>query len=169
MGFTLYELTEDFLKLLELAEEPDVDEKTLADTMEGIEGEFEAKADAYAVIIKQLQNDADALGKEIERLKDRKARLENNAKYMKKRLQESMTITGNTHFNTEKFNFNVRKNGGLLPVIINVGVTVDDLPEDCIKVKTEKKPDMEKIRKMIDEGNVAFAHYGERGENLIIT
>ena len=45
---TLYELTNDYLTLLDMAEDPDVEEDVLRDTMEGIEGEIEIKADGYA-------------------------------------------------------------------------------------------------------------------------
>ena len=41
---SLYELTDDYLALLEMAEDPDMDEQALKDTMEGIEGVIEIKA-----------------------------------------------------------------------------------------------------------------------------
>ena len=47
----LYELTEQFLALQELAYDPEVDEQTFQDTMEGLWGEIEDKADGYAKII----------------------------------------------------------------------------------------------------------------------
>jgi hypothetical protein len=43
---TIYELTEDYLRLLELAEDPDTDPEAFADTLEGLEGEIEIKAEA---------------------------------------------------------------------------------------------------------------------------
>ena len=52
---TLYELTNDYLTLLDMAEDPDIDEQALIDTMEGIEGEIEIKADGYARVMKQLE------------------------------------------------------------------------------------------------------------------
>ena len=51
---TLYELTDDYLALLEMAEDPDIDEQALKDTMEGIEGALEIKAEGYAKIIRTL-------------------------------------------------------------------------------------------------------------------
>ena len=50
---TLYEITGDYLRLLEMLEEEEaIDSKTFADTLEGIEGELEDKADGYARVIK---------------------------------------------------------------------------------------------------------------------
>lgn len=55
---TLYELTADFQNLLMLAEDPDTDPQAFADTLEGIEGELEDKADNYARVIRNLEADA---------------------------------------------------------------------------------------------------------------
>ena len=43
----LYELTEQFLALQELVYDPEVDDQTLQDTMDGLWGEIEEKADGY--------------------------------------------------------------------------------------------------------------------------
>lgn len=51
---TLYEITGDYLRLLEMLEEEEsIDPQAFNDTLEGIEGEFEIKADNYARIIKR--------------------------------------------------------------------------------------------------------------------
>ena len=38
---TLYNLTNDYMNLLELAEDPDIDEQAFMDTLEGIGGALE--------------------------------------------------------------------------------------------------------------------------------
>ena len=50
---TLYELTGQYMDLMEMAEEADPD--VLRDTLEGIEGEIEDKADNYAKVIRTLE------------------------------------------------------------------------------------------------------------------
>ena len=63
---TLYNLTNDYMNLLELAEDPDIDEQAFMDTLEGIEGALEDKAEGYAKVIRTLEGDAaacDAEGK----------------------------------------------------------------------------------------------------------
>ena len=47
MSFSIYELTEDYMNLLAMAEDPDIDEQAFMDTLEGIEGALEDKADGY--------------------------------------------------------------------------------------------------------------------------
>lgn len=45
---TLYELTEEYRQLLEMMEDDSVDPEVLQDTLEGVDGEIEAKADNCA-------------------------------------------------------------------------------------------------------------------------
>lgn len=50
----LYEITGDYLRLLEMLEEEEsLDQQVFKDTLEGIEGEFEIKADGYARVLKE--------------------------------------------------------------------------------------------------------------------
>ena len=91
---TLYELTEDYMNLLELAEDPDIDEQAFTDTLEGIEGALEDKAEGYAKVIRTLEGDAAACDAESKRLRNKKQTIENNIKRMKAALQYAMQATG---------------------------------------------------------------------------
>lgn len=107
---TLYELTDDYLTLLEMAEDPDMDEIAFLDTMEGIEGAIEDKAENYAKVIRTLEGDAAACDAESKRLRNKKQTIENNIKRMKAALQMAMEATGKRKFKTQLFSFNIQKN-----------------------------------------------------------
>lgn len=107
---TLYELTNEYLQLLEWAEDPDIDPQVLEDTMEGLEGEIEDKADGYGRVLVQMAADSEALKAEIDRLTTRKRRVDSSIHYMKERLKNAMILTGKRKFKTELFSFNVQKN-----------------------------------------------------------
>ena len=68
----LYELTEQYLALQEMAYDPEVDEQVFQDTMEGLWGEIEDKADGYAKIILGMKADIEALRAEEMRLAARR-------------------------------------------------------------------------------------------------
>lgn len=74
---TLYELTDDYLRLIELAESED-DPVAIMDTMDAIEGEIEDKADSYCAVIATLENDVSVVDAEIKRLQARKKTISNN-------------------------------------------------------------------------------------------
>ena len=53
---TLYELTQDYQALLEMMEDTE-DAQVVIDTLEGVEGEIEIKADGYAKVMRQLEGE----------------------------------------------------------------------------------------------------------------
>ena len=107
---TLYDLTGAWLDLYDMADDPDMDADVWFDTIEGIEGEIEDKADGYAKVIAQLNADAVAIKAEEDRLYSRRKTIENRINNMKSRLQAMMELTGKTKFKTPLFSFSVQKN-----------------------------------------------------------
>lgn len=107
---TLYELTEEYRLLLEMAEDEGEDPEAISDTLEGLEGEIEIKADGYARVLRQLEYDAAALKAEEKRLSNRRKTIEANMSRMKDSLFQAMKATGKEKFKTELFSFGIQKN-----------------------------------------------------------
>lgn len=165
MNRNLYELTNDYETLLIMLYDEETDEQMILDTLEGIEGEIEDKADGYAKIIKELLGDAEKIKEEKIRLEQRQKAFENRAQLLKENLQNTMKQLGKTKFKTNLFSFNIQKNGGKLPLIID---DIKKVPNEYFK-HTEKEVDNTKVREAIDSGkNIPFAHYGVQGESLRI-
>lgn len=162
---TLYELTNEFMELLDMLEDPEIEEQVVLDTLEGIDFELELKADGYAKVIKELEGSIETIKAEQTRLAKKKNTMEANIARLKNNLQDAMVKTGKTKFKTDLFSFNIQKNGGKAPVILDVKDT-SELPDELVRIKEE--PDIEAIRKLIDAGECKYAHYGERGESLRI-
>jgi hypothetical protein len=93
-----------------MADDPDMDADVWFDTIEGLEGEIEDKADGYAKVIAQLNADAVAIKAEEDRLYSRRKTIENRINNMKSRLQAMMELTGKTKFKTPLFSFIVQNN-----------------------------------------------------------
>lgn len=107
---TLYELTEEYQNLLAIAEDPDTDPQTFADTLEAIEGDIEAKADNYAIVMTELAGRSTLLKAEITRLTARMKACDNSVDRMKESLKTAMILTDKPKFKTDRFSFNIQKN-----------------------------------------------------------
>ena len=148
---SLYELKGQYLELLSMMEEG-ADEETIKDTLEGIEGEIEVKADNYARIIRQLESDANGLKTEIERMTDRKRALENHVSYLKNNLQDAMILTGKEKFKTELFSFGIQNN---VPSVV-----IDDptsIPSEFL-IPQEPKVDKKSMKDFLKENQASWGH-----------
>lgn len=158
---TLYNLTAEYMELLAMAEEEDLDPEVLKGTFESLQGEFEDKADNYAVVIKTLKGQEDMLDAEIKRLQERKQILSNNQKRMKESLENAMNLTGNRKFKTLLHSFNIQKNPPSL-----VLDDQDAVPEEFYTLK--KVFNNTAIKNYLKEhGESDFAHLVQ-GESLRI-
>lgn len=162
---TLYELTAEYMQLLEIAEDPDTDVQVLLDTMEGVSGEIEEKADGYAKVMKELEAEELKIKNEVDRLNVRRLSISNNIRAMKLRLQESMKLTGKTKFKTDLFSFGIQKNP---PSVVIDEQYVENLPQEYL-IPQEPKVDKTKIKEDIKAGKdlTGIAHL-EQGESLRI-
>ena len=160
----LYEITGNILALQELLENPLDDEDILKDTLEAVQGEYEAKIESYCKVIRNIEADIEAFKIEDKRLSEKAKMLENNRDRLKKAMFESMKATNTDKVKGQLFTVAIQRNGGKLPVIVDVETAY--LPKELVKVT--ESPDLEAIAKLIDSGNTQYAHYGERGESLRI-
>lgn len=151
---TLHEISSQFLTLLELAEDDTIDTQIINDTLEGLEGEFEAKADGYATVLKHLDADIKMLREEEDRLAAKRRTISNNIDKLKYNLEEAMRATGKLKFKTTMFSYSIQKNPA--------SVAIDDEAKIPKKwwIKQEPKLDKKGIIEFLKENNkpVAWAH-----------
>lgn len=165
---TLYSLTEEYLELLNMLEDEEIDEQMILDTIEGMDGEIEHKADNYAKLIRNIESSNEAIKKEVERLNNRKTTFENRIKSLKEHLYNSMKVTGKTKFTTELFSFNIQKNGGKRALTIDKDLEL--IPDDY-RIKQPDKIDGDKVRDLIKDlgdDKCEFAHLEPQSEGLRI-
>jgi alpha-mannosidase len=86
----LYELTQNYVSVMEMAEE--MDSETLRDTLEAIQEGIEDKAENIAKLIKNVSADVDALKAEEKRLSERRKSLENKVSNLKEYLQNQLEV-----------------------------------------------------------------------------
>ena len=156
----LYELTDNYLKVLELIENG---EEGLEDTLESINDAIEVKADGYARIIRNLEANAVALKTEIDRLTNRRRSIENSIDRLKENLKNAMIATGKEKIKTDLFNVTVVNN----PVAVNV---IDEklIPEEYFKVEIIRKLDKISLRDAMKKGEEIQGAELKQGKGLRI-
>lgn len=161
----LFQITGEYEELLNMLYDPEIDEQVIFDSIEGIEEEFELKADNYAKMSKALQKDVDAIDEEIKRLQARKQSLESRKKRLIDNLEKAMRFIGKTKFKTTLFSFGIQKNGGKQP--LTVSADINQVPEEFL-IPQPPVADKDKIREYLKNHNVTWARLEPRGGSLRI-
>ena len=159
---TLYELTEEFLRLQQWLEEDETEnDQALTDTLEMISQDFEQKADGYGMVIRNLKADSaaikaqeDILMEEIKRLRTKRTGIDNNTERLEDALMKALVLTGKKNLKTEKFTYGTRKSSN---VVIDAK-SIYDLPDDCLRYK-DPEPDKTAIKDYLkDHPDCEWAH-----------
>lgn len=149
---TLYEIKGQFKALLEMADECNLTQDDIKDTLEGLDYELEEKADAYAKVIRTLECDAESVDSEIKRLTDKKKRIQNNIGSMKRSLERTMIELGKKKIKTPLFGFNIQKN----PPSVNI-LDESKVP-DNFRIKQPDEIDRKSIiAELKESGNTDWA------------
>lgn len=158
---TMYELTGQWLELMAMAEDEEIDPEILADTIEQVEGDLEAKAENYAKVLRMLDGEAKAIDEEAKRLTARAKTIKGNMDRLKRSLEGMMIATGKRKFKTKLFSFCVQKNPARL-----VLDDVEAIPEEYWVPQV--KLDNAAVKAAIEQGiEISGAHL-EQGESLRI-
>lgn len=113
----LYQITDQHRELLQLAEEADLDPQMLADTLDGLAGDFEAKAKSVAMFIENLQVNADSIQVAAKLMTQRAQRLAQRAEAIRTYLKINMEATGITKISCPWFVISLRKNPPRVEII----------------------------------------------------
>ena len=131
---TLYTLVEQHRELGRLADADDIDEAALRDTLEGLEGSIQIKAQSVAATIANMDAWADTVADAAEKLATRANRYRSRAAWLKSYLLSNMQQAGITKIETAELVASVRKNPA------SVAVLDESLVPDAYKVQPELPP-----------------------------
>lgn len=161
---TLYELTAEQKRLLEIAEDPETDQDIVEETMTDLKTDFSKKLNDYGIVMRELEVEIDALKSEESRLAERRKVVENNRDRMKKAVLRAMIETDQKKVSTPLFKFSVAKS----PKKLIVDKDWRDIPMEFL-IEQDPKINKDAIKKYLEDGNDAdgIAHF-EQGENLRI-
>jgi disulfide oxidoreductase YuzD len=141
----LFELTEQYNQVRNLIDE-DVDNETLQDTLESLQGAIEEKLDNIAFIVREMDYQISALDEEAKRMRAKKERLETQKDGLKNYILQQLQHADLRKVKTAKNTIYTR---------ITRKVEVDNLAEldsEYIRVTEKKEADKKKLKEAIDSG-----------------
>ena len=110
---TIFELSDQYVKVAAVAENMELPPEAIADTFEALDGEFDDKADNLACIIKQLSAEGQAIKEQEDALKARRQAKEKASERLKSLLSMSMQRIGRERIDTARNLITFRKSIGL--------------------------------------------------------
>lgn len=149
MNANLYELTTQFQNAMDaLTVDEETGEVIGFEAVDALDAAFEDKAEAYAVVIKSLLAQAQAIHAERDNLRAREEAAKRKAESMKNHLALSMAAVGKDKIETAKAALSFRKS-------TSVNILSDvEIPDDLCKVTIDRKPDKTAIKKALQAGEI---------------
>jgi len=148
-NITLYELAAEYRQAAEQLSNLDFDEQTIADTLEGMAGDFEEKAKNVAMFIRNLEATDDAIYEAILGMEKRRERIVARILSIKKYLEVNMVNSGITKIESPYLKMALRK----LPRSVEI---YDEklIPENYMRKPLAPPPTPNKIeiREALKEG-----------------
>jgi hypothetical protein len=162
---SLYKLTAQLRELEALADEGEVPAAVLADTVEGLTGEIEAKAQHIGQFIGNLEASTSAIDDAIAEMKSRRDRIQRHADWLRGYLFTQMQAAGITKITCPWFTLAIRKNPPKV-VITDPGAIPGELY--VYPVAPPPYPDKNAISAKLKAGEVVDGAHLEQGERLDI-
>lgn len=106
----LWEISERFRSMQLLAESDELPPEVIRDTLEGIEGEWEAKAEAVAMYVQNLKAAAEAKKEAAKAMAERAAMLDKRADSLKQYLLLQFQFMGKTRVERPMFSLVLKNN-----------------------------------------------------------
>lgn len=156
----LYQIANDFAKLTD----SDMPPEMIADTLDGIEWELEAKVEQILAVCKNELADSEALKEEARRLIERAKASENRVTSLKEYVARSLETAGKKSMKAGLHQVTVRSPSKSIEI-----TDVNAIPPDFVEYETTIKPDKLAIKHQIEAGiDIPGAHIKLGKPSLII-
>lgn len=162
-SLTLYQISADHRALADRLQDMDLDDQTIADTLEAESGLVE-RSFPVAAVIRNMETFAATVKAEADAMADRAKRVQKRADSIKRYLHQCMSLAGVTKIEHPQFTISIRKNPESVQ-IFEEGL----LPPDYLReVPAKYEPDKTLIKQSLKDGFDVPGAKLVRGESLQI-
>lgn len=144
----LHDIADDHRGLIALAEKESLSTEDIADTLDGIEGMFEHKAQSIFAITSDIDDDILVLDAHIIALQDKKKALVNKQKSWREYLRINMEKTGITNIKCPLFSITLAKGRDILVID-----KAEEIPVEYVDTQVIETPDKRRILADLKAGN----------------
>lgn len=141
----LYEITG---AMAELQAMEDIDPETLADTLEGLEMEFEVKLSNLARWVRDLEGDSEKLSNELKRLATKRQSVDKRVESLKEYVRQALLSSGRTKVGDGVHTWRVQQNPP--KVVVEAGA---DIPLCYYVEKVDRQVDKGAIKQALQAGH----------------
>lgn len=151
---TLYLLAANYQKCFDLLGQEEIDEQTVLDTIESLDGEINTKMKAVSGFFLNLEAQADAISEARKKMADRENLLRKQIEWYKTYLKNAMQANGFTEVSCPEFCIKLKKNP--VKTVIDSMVAIPEIYKNAEVVYT---PDKKAIKEALQAGeNIPGAH-----------
>lgn len=159
---SLFNIVGEFNDLYEMAtSEEEQAEQVFIDTLDSLKHELSTKARGIVAVRNRLEMEM----KKAEEIEKRYKAIKESRKNAIKRMDDACLWACDElevdHIDAGDLTIKVKKNGGVLPLIID---KPESVPENLTKITIE--PDKAKIREYVENNECDFAHLEPRGRHI---
>lgn len=160
---SLYSITTEWQRLITAIEDGEIPEEAIHDTIEGLQGEWEERAEAVTSAIKNLMSEAEMIKAEEDALKARRNAKENTAQRLSEYLSASMQAVGCANYESPRHSVSFKKSNAV--VITDENAFIEYAFVECPKALRRKEsiePDKTVIKKMLETAEIPYVRLEER-------
>lgn len=165
MSKPLFQLTNEFLALLDMADTGDeADQQAFIDTLESLAGDIKDKVISCACVCKSLEHQADVIESEEKRLAARRKSVEGNIKRLKDSMQKGMEAAQLRQVKSNLLTVTIQKNQP--KVILDESVPPEKMPKEF--TRTEVLASRQAIGEALKAGQKLDFAFLETSESIRI-
>lgn len=165
MNTSLYKLSTEYEEAAHKMMDAGYDEQTIADTLDGLSGELEAKAVSVGYVIKNMEAARDARANEAKRLSEEGKAIDKKIDGLKQYLQGNMQRTGIGNIDGPVFSISLQNN----PAAVHV-LDESIIPADYFKQPPPPPPSLDKnlVKQAIKDGHSVPGAELRQSQRLVI-